>query len=165
MPCQIAGSAREAMLAVVVADVEVEGDWQFDRRQFGAMPSQLRLLTYSARVHGVCSMPSPTARPIVPRSPPSAVPVCMPPGTAMRYPRGLNGRASLYRRLLAMTLTELDLLESHMLQLEEELAALLRVHQAAVQRLAAVPGFGVDSAQQIIAKVGPAATTFPTASA
>src|SRR3989442_9681212 len=33
------------MLAVVVADVEVEGDWQFARRQFGATPSQLRLLT------------------------------------------------------------------------------------------------------------------------
>jgi transposase len=68
----------------------------------------------------------------------------------------------LYRRLLAMTLTELDLLESHMQQLDEELAA-LRVHQAAVQRLAAVPGFGVDSAQQIIAEVGPTAATFPTA--
>jgi hypothetical protein len=33
------------MLAVVVADVEVEGDWQFTRRRFGATPSQLRLLT------------------------------------------------------------------------------------------------------------------------
>jgi hypothetical protein len=32
------------MLAVVVADVEVEGDWQFERRQFGATPSHLRLL-------------------------------------------------------------------------------------------------------------------------
>ena len=69
----------------------------------------------------------------------------------------------LYRRLLVMTLAELDLLESHMLQLDEELAALLRVHQAPVQRLAAVPGFGVDSAQQVIAEVGPTATTFPTA--
>jgi transposase len=69
----------------------------------------------------------------------------------------------LYRRLLAMTLAELDLLESHMQQLDEELAALLRAHQDAVQRLAAVPGFGVDSAQQIIAEVGPTATTFPTA--
>lgn len=69
----------------------------------------------------------------------------------------------LYRRLLVMTLAELDLLESHLQQLDEELAALLRSHQDAVQRLAAVPGFGVDSAQQIIAEVGPTATTFPTA--
>jgi len=62
-----------------------------------------------------------------------------------------------------MTLAELALLESHMQQLDEELAALLRVHQDDVQRRAAVLGFGVDSAQQIIAEVGPTATTFPTA--
>jgi transposase len=69
----------------------------------------------------------------------------------------------LYRRLLAMTLAELAVIETHMHQLDEELAALLRAHQAAVQRLAAVPGLGVDSAQQIIAEVGPTAMTFPTA--
>jgi hypothetical protein len=50
-----------------------------------------------------------------------------------------------------------------MKQLDEEVAGLLRVHQDAVQRLAAVPGLGADSAQQIIAEVGPTATTFPTA--
>ena len=41
--------------------------------------------------------------------------------------------------------------QAHMKHLDEELAGLLRVHQDAVQRLAAVPGLGVDSAQQIIA--------------
>src|SRR2546430_8727977 len=46
MPYRIAGiDVHKAMLAVAVADVEVEGDWQFERRQFGATPSQLRLLT------------------------------------------------------------------------------------------------------------------------
>ena len=35
---------HKAMLAVVVADVEVKEDWQFERRRFGATPSQLRLL-------------------------------------------------------------------------------------------------------------------------
>jgi transposase len=69
----------------------------------------------------------------------------------------------LYRRLLAMTLTELEVIDAHVRQLDEELAALLRVHQDAVQRLAAVPGLGVDSAQQIIAEVGSTAMTFPTA--
>ena len=45
MPYRIAGiDVHKAMLAVAVADVEVEGDWQFERRQFGATPSQLRLL-------------------------------------------------------------------------------------------------------------------------
>ena len=34
MPYRIAGiDVHKAMLAVVVADVEVEGDWQFARRQ------------------------------------------------------------------------------------------------------------------------------------
>jgi len=69
----------------------------------------------------------------------------------------------VYRRLLALTLDELDGLEAHIRQLDEELAQLLRAHQAAVQRLAAVPGLGVDSAQQIIAEVGPTAATFATA--
>jgi|SRR5436190_7707790 len=46
MPYRIAGiDVHKAMLAVVVADVEVEGDWDFERRQFGASPGQLRLLT------------------------------------------------------------------------------------------------------------------------
>src|SRR5438874_13571561 len=69
----------------------------------------------------------------------------------------------LYRRLLAMTLAELEVIETHMQQLDEELAGLLRAHQDAVQRLAAVPGLGVDSAQQIIAEVGPTAAAFPSA--
>jgi hypothetical protein len=55
-----------------------------------------------------------------------------------------------------------DHFELHMQQLDEELAVLLRVHQDAVRRLAAVP---VDSAQQITSEVGPTAMTFPTAQA
>ena len=70
---------------------------------------------------------------------------------------------AVYRRLLAMTLDELEVIERHIRQLDEELAQLLRVHQDAVERLAAVPGLGVDSAQQIIAEVGPTAATFGTA--
>lgn len=69
----------------------------------------------------------------------------------------------VYRRLLTLTLDELDGLETQIRQLDEELAQLLREHQAAVQRLAAVPGLGIDSAQQIIAEVGPTAATFATA--
>jgi transposase len=69
----------------------------------------------------------------------------------------------VFRRLLAMTLDELDLIEAHLRRLDEELATLLQAHQEAVQRLAAVPGLGVDSAQQILAEVGPTAATFATA--
>jgi transposase len=69
----------------------------------------------------------------------------------------------IYRRLLKMTLTDLELLESQMRQLDEELAEMLRPHHEPVERLAEVPGLGVDSAQQIIAEVGPTAATFPSA--
>src|SRR5205814_7822486 len=54
------------------------------------------------------------------------------------------------------------LIEKQIDQLDQEMAALLRPHQDQVQRLAEVPGLGVDSAQQIIAEVGATAATFPS---
>jgi transposase len=69
----------------------------------------------------------------------------------------------VYRRLLKMALEQLQFLEQQIDQLDQELASLLRQHQDAVQRLAEVPGLGLDSAQQIIAEVGPTAATFPSA--
>jgi len=69
----------------------------------------------------------------------------------------------VYRRLLKMALAELGCLEQHIGQLDQEIANLLRPHEDAVKRLAEVPGLGVDSAQQIIAEVGPAAAPFPSA--
>lgn len=45
MAYRIAGiDVHKKMLAVVVADVEVEGEYQFERRRFGSNPEQLRLL-------------------------------------------------------------------------------------------------------------------------
>jgi len=69
----------------------------------------------------------------------------------------------VYRRLLKMALEQLQLLEQQIGLLDQEIASLLRQHQDAVGRLAEVPGLGVDSAQQIIAEVGPTAATFPSA--
>jgi transposase len=69
----------------------------------------------------------------------------------------------VYRHLLQLTLDELRLIEAQIAALNHEMADLLRAHEAAVQRLAAVPGLGVDSAQQIIAEVGPTAATFASA--
>ena len=68
----------------------------------------------------------------------------------------------VYRRLLKMALEQLQFLEQQIGQVDQELARLLHPHQDAVQRLAEVPGLGVDSAQQIIAEVGPTAATFPS---
>jgi transposase len=60
------------------------------------------------------------------------------------------------------TLEELRMIEDHLGQLDQQMADLLTAHHDAVQRLAEVPGLGVDSAQQIIAEVGATAATFPS---
>jgi hypothetical protein len=45
MPYQIAGiDVHKKMLAVVVADVEVDSDYQFQRRKVGTSPAELRAL-------------------------------------------------------------------------------------------------------------------------
>jgi transposase len=69
----------------------------------------------------------------------------------------------VYRRLVKMVLEELQWIEQQIGQLDQEMASLLGQHQDAVQRLAEVPGLGVDSAQQIIAEVGAKAGTFASA--
>ena len=68
----------------------------------------------------------------------------------------------VYRRLLTLALEEFRVIEDHIAQLDREMAGLLHQHEPAVQRLAQVPGLGVDSAQQIIAEVGATAATFPS---
>jgi transposase len=69
----------------------------------------------------------------------------------------------LYRRLLQTALDEWEEMERRIQQLQQEMATLLRRHQDQVQRLAEIPGLGVDSAQQILAEVGAEAATFPSA--
>jgi hypothetical protein len=45
MPYRIAGiDVHKRMLAVVVSEVEIDGEYDFERRQFGSNPAQLRLL-------------------------------------------------------------------------------------------------------------------------
>jgi transposase len=66
----------------------------------------------------------------------------------------------VYRRLLKMALEELQVIELHIEQLDREAMELLGEHREVVQRVAEVPGFGVDSAKQMIAEVGLEAATF-----
>jgi transposase len=69
----------------------------------------------------------------------------------------------VYRRLVKLTLDDLQFVEQQISQLDHEIASLLQGNQDEVERLAAVPGLGVDSAQQIIAEVGANAATFASA--
>jgi len=66
----------------------------------------------------------------------------------------------VHRQLLALYLDRYDVLVQQIQKLDHLIAEALHEHQDAVVRLAAVPGFGVDSAQQVIAEVGPEAKTF-----
>ena len=68
---------------------------------------------------------------------------------------------AVFRRLLKMTLEELQLIETHIEKLDREAMDLLQQHQDVVLRVAEVPGFGPDSAMQMIAEIGPKAATFP----
>jgi len=66
----------------------------------------------------------------------------------------------LHRQLLCLHLERLDLIEEQMATLETTIAETLQSHQEAVARLVEIPGIGVDSAQQILAEIGPAAVVF-----
>jgi transposase len=69
----------------------------------------------------------------------------------------------LHRQILKLFLDRLALLETQMDILGSSAAQALQQYEDSVHRLAEVPGFGAESAQQIIAEVGPQAATFPSA--
>jgi transposase len=78
----------------------------------------------------------------------------------------LSGQVeSMHRELLSMFLERLTLLDRQIGDLDKLAAAALQKHSAAVIRLAAAPGFGVDSAQQFIAEAGVDAKAFASAAA
>jgi transposase len=68
-----------------------------------------------------------------------------------------------HRQILGLFLERLQLIEKQIATLDKSIAAALQSHEEVVQRLAEVPGYGVHSAQQVIAEVGPRAATFPSA--
>jgi hypothetical protein len=65
-----------------------------------------------------------------------------------------SSRAS--SRFWKLTLEELRQIEDHLDQLDQRMTDPLTARQDAVQRLAEVPGLGVDSAQQIMAALSQA---------
>jgi len=75
--------------------------------------------------------------------------------------RGVPGPVHL--AVLKLFLKRLTLLDEQIQELDKLVAEELKKHEEAVIRVAEIPGFGVDSAQQIIAQVGVDAETFPSA--
>lgn len=64
------------------------------------------------------------------------------------------------RAVLGQFLERIDLLARQIAENDRLLATCLREHQDAVSRLAEIPGLGADSAQQMIAEIGPKAQVF-----
>lgn len=70
----------------------------------------------------------------------------------------------IHLEILRFFLQRLALLDAQIENLNVLIARELKKHEEAVIRVAQVPGFGVDSAQQIIAEIGVDAEAFPSAS-
>jgi transposase len=74
----------------------------------------------------------------------------------------LTGRSEpVHLQILKLSMERLKLLDRQIEDLDRMAAGALKKHAGAVTRLAEVPGFGVESAQQVIAEVGPDARSFP----
>jgi Transposase IS116/IS110/IS902 family len=168
MPYKIAGiDVHKRMLAVAVSEVEIDGEHEFERRQFGSNPAQLRSLAEWLVVQQVEEVVMESTaqywKPVWGALEQYWKPICQKRDGAGPTVLGACQELNpIYRRLLKMALEDLHLIEKQIGQLDQEVAELLRPYQDQVQRLAEVPGLGVDSAQQIIAEVGVTAATFPS---
>ena len=67
------------------------------------------------------------------------------------------------RAVLRQFLDRIDLFAQQIAENDRLLAGCLMAHQEAVSRLAEIPGLGADSAQQMIAEIGPEAQAFDSA--
>lgn len=84
--------------------------------------------------------------------------------TAQELLAALTGHVqAMHQRLRGLYLQRLQLIDQQIDELQHMIAEALAAQQEAVQHWAEVPGFGADSAQQMIAEVGPEAATFPSA--
>jgi transposase len=69
----------------------------------------------------------------------------------------------LHRQILRLILERAELIDQQIAKLDHSLSEALQKHNEAVVRLAEIPGYGAEAAQQVIAEVGPEAAAFPSA--
>jgi transposase len=76
----------------------------------------------------------------------------------------LTGRSHpAHRRMLGLQLERLRQINEQIATVNTMIAEAMRAYQDTIIRLAEVPGFGIDSAQQVIAEVGATAASFSSA--
>ena len=68
----------------------------------------------------------------------------------------------VHQTLLAQHLDRIELIDRQIEQLNRLCAEHMQAHQGAIVRLVQVPGIGPETAQEIIAEIGPAASAFPS---
>jgi transposase len=84
--------------------------------------------------------------------------------TRAELEQALDGRlGAVPRLLLGQLLEQIEVLESHMTHIDQCLLHQLEGQREVIRRLCAVPGIGIESAQTIVAELGPQAAAFPTA--
>jgi transposase len=205
MAYRIAGvDVHKKRLAVAVADVEVTGEWRFDRRQFGTSPGELRALAawlqerqveevvmestaqYWRPVWDGLERDWQPARRARAEAGPTAGALHLAQAQSNQGPRGRKqdfpDAERLVNRLVAQelilsfvpdvtqrlwrTVTRRKYqLTCNRVQLQNRLECLLEEMHIKLSSLVTdlLGPSGVDSAQQIIAEVGPTAATFATA--
>jgi transposase len=78
--------------------------------------------------------------------------------------QALQGRmGDHHRRLIALHLEHIDLLDEQIDQLSQEIAARLRPYETALQRLETIPGVGRRTAEVLAAEMGLDMARFPSA--
>lgn len=86
------------------------------------------------------------------------------PGKLAELIEALRGNPEpIHRQILSLFLARIEGVDQQIQQRDGRIAEALKKHPDQVVRLAEVAGFGVDSAQQVIAEVGPEAQTFESA--
>jgi transposase len=69
----------------------------------------------------------------------------------------------IHRQLLGQHLDRIELIDKQVEELDKLAATQMKNHQDVITRLIEIPGIGAEAAQEIIAEIGPAAASFPSA--
>ena len=70
----------------------------------------------------------------------------------------------IHRQLLGQQLDRIELIDKQVEELNKLAATQMKDHQDVITRLIEIPGIGAAAAQEILAEIGPAAASFPSAS-
>ena len=74
-----------------------------------------------------------------------------------------GGLEPVYQLLLRQQMEQVELLRRHIVEVNAALAVAMKEHAATLHRLSKIPGVDVYAAQELLAEIGPTASTFASA--